>query len=139
MKRRLSLALLFATFATATNADEVAKRVFCEQSVYPMARAAYCSIWRKKCGQPAAIETKDEIVKRLFGAQSVVSGPYWARQISSVPLMSRGDIDYLVQEAINYSGDMNSFARDAFAHCQTAWDQNEKKQLEKRLKENVTH
>ena len=132
MRRRLSLALLFATFATATNADSIAKRVFCEQAVYPIARAAYCSIWRKKCGMPAAIETKDEIVARLFVQQSV-------NFKFGVPPMSRGDIDYLVQEAMNYSGEMNSFANDAFTHCQTAWDQNEKKQLEKRLKENVTH
>ena len=132
MKRRLSLALLFATFATATNADNVNKRVFCETAVYPMARAAYCSIWRTKCGQPPKAETKDEIVARLFVAQSV-------NFRFGAPPMSRGDIDYLVQEAINYSGNMDLFAHDAFAHCQTAWDQNEKKQLEKRLKENVTH
>ena len=129
MKRRLSLALLFATFTTATNAANADKRAFCEISVPYIARAAYCSIWRTKCGLPPKVETKDEIVAKLFAGQS------WNVALGSQPPIGEGDIEYLVQEAMKYTGDVDLFIKYASDNCQTAWDQNEKRRRE----ENVTH
>jgi hypothetical protein len=111
------------------------KLLFCKYSVPNIAHAAYCSIWRgAQCGVPPGLppgvlpsETKDEIVARLFVQQH--------NSNSSWPLLGKEDIDYLVQKAMEYKGDLNSFIKDASDYCQTAWDQSE----EDRRKKIVTH
>jgi hypothetical protein len=107
----------------------VQKTAFCNFSVPNIAHAVYCSIWRTKCGLPPTIETKDEIVARLSVQQ------HTTLPNAGLPLLGKEDIDYLVQEAMKYHGDLNSFIKDASDHCKTAWDQNE----EDRRKRNVTH
>jgi hypothetical protein len=104
----------------------VDKIKFCNISVQMVAPAAYCSVWRSKCALPKTIETRDEIISRLYAAQHL-------SPIS--PNLSPGDITYLVDEAIKFErGDSAAFTKKVVDACQQSFDQMQKRRRE----ENVT-
>jgi len=113
MKYTLAAALLAVT--TSAHAGdkvyEAHKEQFCNVATPAVAVAAYCSIWRAKCGLQPRYETKDEIIDRLLETQQID------------PFLTIEDVQYLVESAMGYKeGDKNAFARKQIADCQISYD-----------------
>jgi hypothetical protein len=101
----------------------------CCLSVPNLAEAAYCSVWRTKCGLSKKVETRGEIINRLYGQQ------YRAR-FPLGPMLSEDDIAYLVDDALQSDAvDLAAFLKSASDNCKRTYDINQ----EKRIEENVTH
>jgi hypothetical protein len=102
-----------AVESTLSPIEQAEKQKFCEMPIFSMGRAAYCSMWRSRCGLPPMAETRDEMVERLYREQSPMFG-----------YLRIGDVAVLVDEAARTNADdADSFARRMIDACKIGFDE----------------
>jgi hypothetical protein len=87
----------------------------CHISVFYIAKAAYCSVWRTKCNLPNAVETKNEVVALLFTTQQLT------------PFVAETDIDDIVSAAMTFGDDVDEFIKMSVIACQDAYTRKQEK------------